>query len=115
MYTIDILGKGLLDLAKALKPVLNGSIIYLNVYYIGVDDQIQVCVTYDDLVYGKLTKSAWVDKKGDVYNPMFYGHELSVLFDWLNRVGYCRERQTKRTELFKQELIAKICSMEYPS
>lgn len=78
------------------------------------NNQIQVSVTYNDLNYGRLTKSACIDKTGAVYNPMFHGQELSVLFDWLNRVGYCRDRQTKRTELFKQELIAKFCSLEYP-
>lgn len=48
-----------------------------------------------------------ISDNGEVYNPICLPCHLGVLFDWLNRVGYCKERVLGRTSVFKEELMGR--------
>jgi len=55
--------------------------------------------------------SAEITENGDVYNPTFYGALLGVLFDWTKRLQM--QRQLKRTNLFRDELIITVLNLAY--
>lgn len=66
-----------------------------------------IYITYTEPQYGKLVMRAEITKNGEVYNPIMFAKHLTILFDWLNRIGYDSARQLERTEIFKNELILK--------
>ena len=106
MCTIDILSNETRHLASALRPIMDGIITGHGVI-VGKDNITIVYVTYNHKQYGSISPRFNINEKGEVYDPYFHGKQLSVVFDWLNRVGYDKERQISRTETFKRELIAK--------
>jgi hypothetical protein len=106
MYSVKTFSKEMRYLAEALQPHFPSP---LTGYGAAIcdDDKITLFVTYIHEKYGSISPRVKIDKKGDVYEPLFHGKQLSIVFDWLNRVGYDMERQVARTESFKRELIAK--------
>jgi hypothetical protein len=106
MYSFSILNKDLRHLASELGPLLPGPLTKYGVIA-GKDNMATVFMTYIHEKYGPISPRVKINEKGEIYEPYFYGKQLSVVFDWLNRVGYDKERQINRTETFKSELISK--------
>jgi len=48
-----------------------------------------------------------INEAGEVYNPVCKPCHLTMLFDWLNRISYNKERIVERTSLFKEELMVR--------
>ena len=106
MYSAQNFRKEVPYLAEALQPHFPSPLTGCGAMLCN-DGMITVFVTYLHEKYGSISPRVKIDKKGDIYEPLFHGKQLSIVFDWLNRVGYDMERQVSRTESFKRELIAK--------
>ena len=52
-----------------------------------------------------------ISASGEVFNTKSVKKEiLTVLYDWLNRIGYDKDRQIERTEHYKKELYERCYS-----
>ena len=102
--TRETLAKEIWILGSSLKAYINGNIsayytqqmpnqnLLFKIYYVGPDQTTSAL-------------SAEITKEGYIYNPIFFPNMLTILFDWINRIGYDKERQITRTNIFKQELL----------
>jgi hypothetical protein len=106
MYSIHTFKSELHHLAASLQPLFSEPFTKYGAI-LNNDSSITVFVSYIHEKYGSISPRVRIDKKWDLYEPYFHGKQLSVIFDWLNRIGYEMGRQTIRTEVFKKELIAK--------
>jgi hypothetical protein len=113
MYSSPKLQKELPHLVNALREHVRGQITDCNAVqtkFLG-NDATYIYLDFNQEIYGPSRLSAMITNKGYVYNPVFMPQQLSVVFDWLNRFEYDKERQQDRTNKFKQELIEKCGSM----
>ena len=109
MYSAPKLQKELTHLVSALRDHVYGPITDCNAVqtkFLG-NDATYVYVDFEQHTFGPSRLSAMITSKGYVYNPVFMPNQLSIVFDWLNRFGYDKDRQQDRTNRFKQELIEK--------
>jgi hypothetical protein len=106
MYSIYTFKSELHHLAAALQPLFSEPFTKYGAI-LNNDSSVTIFVSYIHEKYGSISPRVRIDKKWDLYEPHFHGKQLSIIFDWLNRIGYEMGRQTMRTEAFKKELIAK--------
>jgi len=106
MYSTSNLLSEARHLVSVLRPVLAGPITGHGALK-GENNTTIVYVTYTHEKYGSISPRVKINEKGEIFDPYFHGQQLSIVFDWLNRIGYNMERQINRTEIYKRELISK--------
>lgn len=107
--------KDVAALVASVEPLMCGSSI--NCYALHKADAphlaplsvVQVVIQYNK----HYSLSAQITEIGDIYNPTFHGSLLGILVDWTRRMGYNGERVRERTNLFRNELINKVCWRDY--
>jgi hypothetical protein len=106
MYSTSNLLSETNHLVSALRPILSGPITGCGAK-VSKDNMTIVYVTYIHEKYGSVSPRVKINEKGEIFDPYFHSKQLSIVFDWLNRVGYNMERQINRTKIYKRELISK--------
>lgn len=96
-------------LVEALTPILEGTITnsYVHKSLCNHLGQTAICIVieFNDTNNNKCAFTADISSKGELYNPIFMPNMLSVVFDWINRLGYDKSRIISRTELYKMDIL----------